>query len=139
MDKIKIGQPIKYTFEEKQRILSLMTEYLENTEYPTMPDFCVKNKVSKRRVYEWASGERENEDAKANYPLGEYFSELIEMMNNKQEAFIEKNAMQGNITPAFAIFKLKQRGFGWTDRQEVDVSGGLQLVKISKDEENALK
>jgi hypothetical protein len=37
-------------------------------------------------------------------------------MNSIQEQFIEKNAMQGNISPAFAIFKLKQ--LGWRDTPE---------------------
>ena len=127
MDKIKPGRPIKYSYTEKQAILEALKTYIESEEYPSMPDFAVKQKISKRRIYEWAKGEKENADTKKQYPLAEYFTELIELMNSKQERFIEINVMAGNITPSFAIFKLKQQGFGWTDKQEVDLSGDMSI------------
>ena len=127
MDKIKVGRPIKYSHKEKKEILDALKVYVETEEYPTMPGFCTKQNVSKRRVYEWAKGENENADTKGKYPLKEYFGELIEVMNNKQEQFIEKNVILGNITPAFAIFKLKQQGFGWADKQEVGLSGDMKI------------
>jgi len=127
MDKIKVGRPIKYTFKEKEKILNALKTYVEESEYPTMPAFAVLHKISKQRVYEWAKGENENADTRSQYPLKEYFSELIRLMNCKQESFIEKNVMLGNITPSFAIFKLKQQGFGWTDRQDVGLSGDVKI------------
>ena len=92
-----------------------------------MPAFCTLQKVSKRRIYEWAKGENENANTKAKYPLKEYFNELIEIMNSKQEQFIEKNVMLGHISPAFAIFKLKQRGFNWTDKQDIGLTGDMNI------------
>ena len=127
MDKIRPGRPIKYSYKEKLAILDVLKTYIEAEEYPTMPAFCVLHRVSKRRLYEWARGENENADTKNKYPLKEYFGELIEMMNNKQEQFIEKNVILGNITPSFAIFKLKQQGFGWTDKTDVGVSGDMKI------------
>ena len=127
MDKIKVGRPIIYSHNEKRAILDALKAYIESEEYPTMPAFCTKHKISKRRVYEWAKGENENADTKNKYPLKEYFRELIEMMNNKQEMFIETNVLKGNISTAFAIFKLKQQGFGWTDRTDVGVSGDMKI------------
>ena len=127
MDKIKVGRPIKYSHKEKQAILDALKLYVETEEYPTMPAFCVQQKISKKRIYEWAKGENENADTREKYPLKEYFSELIGIMNSKQEAFVEKNVMLGHITPSFAIFKLKQQGFGWTDRQDVNVGGDMKI------------
>jgi len=127
MDKIKVGRPIKYSYKEKLTILNELKSFIEAEEYPTMPAFCTRQKVSKRRIYEWAKGENENADTKKKYPLKEYFDELIELMNAKQEQFIETNVMLGNISPAFAIFKLKQRGFNWTDKQDIGLSGGMKI------------
>jgi len=125
MDKIKVGRPIKYSYKEKKSILDALKLYIEKDEYPTMPKFCVINKISKRRMYEWAKNEKENADTKKKQPLGQYFSELIDMMNNKQESFIEENVMVGHLSPAFAIFKLKQQGFGWTDRIEQTITADI--------------
>ena len=127
MDKIKPGRPIIYTHKEKRAILDALKAYIDAEEYPTMPAFCTKHKISKRRIYEWARGENENADNRNRYPLKEYYGELIEIMNSKQEQFIEKNVMLGNISASFAIFKLKQSGFGWTDRTDVGVSGDMKI------------
>ena len=128
-DKLVVGKPIKYSFKEKQAILEALKLYVEAEEYPTVPGFCVQQKISRRRLYEWAEeGGYENADTKKNYPLKEYFAELIERCNSKQERFIEEHVMLGHINPSFAIFKLKQRGFGWTDRQDVNVGGDMKIT-----------
>jgi len=127
MKEIKVGRPIKYSFTEKTKLLEALKLYIETEEYPTMPAFCVSHKISKRRIYEWANGDNENADTKKKYPLQEYFSELIEIMNSKQEQFIEKNVMLGNIAPSFAIFKLKQQGINWTDRSDLGISGDVSI------------
>ena len=127
MDKIRVGRPIKYSYKEKLAILDALKAYIESEEYPTMPKFCVMQKISKQRLYEFAKNENENSDGKNNYPLGEYFAELIKQMNNKQECFIEENTIKGNITPSFAIFKLKQQGFGWTDKQDIGLTGDIKI------------
>ena len=126
-DKIIPGRPIRYNFKEKQTILEAFKLYVETEEFPSVPAFCAQQKLSKRRLYEWAAGENENADTKNKYPLKEYFHELIEQLNAKAEAFVEKNVMLGNINPSFAIFKLKQRGFGWTDKQDVNVTGDMKI------------
>ena len=127
MDKIRVGRPIKYSHKEKQTILNALKTYIETEEYPTMPKFCTAHHISKQRIYEWAKNEKENSEGKLQYPLGEYFSELIKQMNCKQESFIEEHVMLGIIPTSFAIFKLKQQGFGWTDRQDVGLSGDMKI------------
>lgn len=139
MAKFKVGQPIKYSQIRRIRLLKALERYIEAEEYPTMPKFCVARGIAKQRVYEWARDEKLNSEGREGCPLGEYFADLIKRMNDKQEAFIEEHAVQGHITPSFAIFKLKQPGIGWSDKQDIGVTGGLQLVRISEDEANALK
>jgi hypothetical protein len=111
-----VGRPIKYTYKEKLSYLERMVTFIEQEEYPTMPKFCRLNNISKRRIYEWAKDENDNADTKAKYPLGEYFKNCIEKMNDSQELFIEDNTVQGHINTTFAIFKLKQ--LGWRDSPE---------------------
>jgi hypothetical protein len=47
--------------------------------------------------------------------------------------------MQGKMPVAFAIFKLKQQGIGWTDRMDQNINGGLQIIRVTEDELKALK
>jgi hypothetical protein len=129
-----VGRPIKYTYKERLALLEALEKYIEAEEYPTMPKFCIAHGIAKQRIYAWAKEEAENRDTKRKYPLAEHFSELIKRMDNKQENFIEQNAMQGNIPVAFAIFKLKQQGIGWTDRIDQNINGGLQLVRVTDSE-----
>jgi len=123
----KVGQPIKYSQRLRRDILKKLEAYILENEYPTMPKFCEQNRISKQRIYEWARDEKLNDEGKKNYPLGEYFTELIKQMNDKQESFIEENALLGNITPSFAIFKLKQKSIGWTDKSDFDITGDMSI------------
>ena len=127
MAKFKVGQPIKYSQTQRIRLLKALERYIEAEEYPTMPKFCVANGIAKQRVYEWARDEKLNSEGREGCPLGEYFSDLIKRMNDKQEAFIEEHAVQGHITPSFAIFKLKQPGIGWSDKSDLGVSGDMSI------------
>jgi hypothetical protein len=114
--KITVGRPIRYTWEKKVGYLNALIRYIKTSEYPTVPDFCRLQGLSKQRLYEWARDKNGNIDTKDKYPLGEYFQDCINRMNSIQEQFVEKNALQGRISPAFAIFKLKQ--LGWRDTPE---------------------
>jgi hypothetical protein len=85
-----VGRPIKYSYKTRCEILDKLDFYIQSEEYPTMPKFCVINKISKQWIYEWAKDEKLNADRN---PLGEYFTELIKRMNDKQESFIEENTL----------------------------------------------
>ena len=124
---IQVGRPIKYSFTEKRKLLKELDLYIKSEEYPTMPKFCASRGISKQRIYEWAKDEKLSNESRKNYPLGEYFTELIKIMNDKQESFIEEHVMLGNITPSFAIFKLKQKGIGWTDKTDFDITGDMAI------------
>jgi len=125
--KITVGRPIKYSFKEKSQLLKELDLYIKSDEYPTMPKFCALHGISKQRIYEWSKDEKLSGESKKKYLLGEYFTELIKQMNDKQEAFIEENAILGNITPSFAIFKLKQKGINWTDKSDIGITGDMSI------------
>jgi hypothetical protein len=129
-----VGRPIIYTYKKRVALLRALEAYIGAAEYPTMPEFCVNHGIAKQRIYAWAKEEAENRDTKEKYPLAEHFTELIKRMDDKQEYFIEYNAMQGKMPVAFAIFKLKQQGIGWTDRIDQNINGGLQLVRVTDGE-----
>ena len=132
IDKIRVGRPIKYSFKEKQVILDALKVYVESEEYPTMPAFAVKQGISKRRIYEFARGENENADTVGKYPLEEFFNELIELMNSKQETFIEQNVLLGRISPQFATFKLRQPGIGWIDSRSIELTDAGTEKKLTE-------
>ena len=121
---MKVGQPIKYPQAVRLKILNELEEYIKTTEYPTMPKFAVLKGIPKQRIYEWANDEKLNSESK---PLGEYFSELIKLMNSKQEAFVEENAIKGYISPTMAIFKLKQPNIAWTDKTDHSLTGDMKI------------
>ena len=127
MGMFTIGKPIKYSQKEKLKILKELEEYIKREEYPSVSKFCTVHGIAKQRLYEWAKDEKLNSEGKKSYPLGEYFTELIKLIHDKQEGFIEEHAMQGHIPPSFAIFKLKQPCIGWTDKTDVGLSGGMKI------------
>jgi hypothetical protein len=105
MKKLAVGRPIKYTHKKRLSLLRALEEYIDKEEYPTMPKFCVMHGIAKQRIYAWAKGKAENKNTKEKYPMAEHFNELINRMDNKQEDFIEQNALKGKINTTFAIFK----------------------------------
>ena len=127
MAKFKVGQPIKHSQAQRLRLLKALENYIAAEEYPTMPKFCAAHGIAKQRVYEWARDEKLNSEGRDGCPLGEYFTDLIKRMNDKQEAFIEEHAILGHITPSFAIFKLKQPGIGWSDKSDLGVTGDMKI------------
>lgn len=118
-------KPITYTYEYKKELLQKLIEYIETEDYPTVPDFCRKNRIHKQRLYEFASDKSLNKDDLGKELLGQFYSDCIKKMNNNQEAFIEENALNDKIPSTFAIFKLKQ--LGWSDKQQIEADLDLKL------------
>jgi hypothetical protein len=137
-----VGKPIKYTQKQRLELLKELEAYIKSEEFPSMPQFCVKHGISKQRIYEWAKDEKLNSEGRESYPLGEYFTELIQLMNTRQEAFIEEHVMVGHLSVAWAVFKMKQPNIGWVDKSDVglsgEVTGNIDLKAIHKKLEDAL-
>lgn len=133
----KFGKPIKYTYKFKVKLLEKFVKYIDTTEYPTMPDFCVKNSIAKQRVYDFSTDTNLTEEDRQNQPLGIYYLDCIKRMNDKQEAFLEENGLVERINVPFAIFKLKQ--LGWTDKQQIDHSATDEMLKAITERNKAIR
>lgn len=89
-----------------------MKNYTENTDIPILKEFCYKNKIHSKYIYELADKcIKKNND----YRLNDSIKELIE----KKETQLEKLSLTGQINVSQAIFSLKQ--LGWKDRKDIDL------------------
>jgi len=87
-----------------------LDNYIENSEDPMIEEFCLINKMSKDTIY------RLEKECDA-------LAYAIKKCSIKQEVRTVRKAESGEINTTFAIFKLKQKRFGWTDKQEIETSG----------------
>jgi hypothetical protein len=91
-------------------IAKQLDSYIENSEDPMIEEFCLINKMSKDTIY------RLDKECDA-------LAYAIKKCSIKQEIRTVRKAESGEINTTFAIFKLKQKRFGWTDKQEIETSG----------------
>jgi hypothetical protein len=112
VEKHGAGRPDKVTPEQKLEIYKAFEKYVDEEDYPTVTGFCARHKVGIK--YKLIS---------QNLKDWDQFSSLIKRANDKQAEFTEDMAQRGKMNPTWAIFKLKQPAFGWTDKQEVQHSG----------------
>lgn len=134
-----IGRPITYTYDKKLEILENLIKYIEKEDYPTVPEFCVKNHLHKQRLYEFAKDENLTKDDEGREPLGKYFSDCIKRINEKQEAYIELKCMNDEIPISFGIFKLKNLGWRDKPKEEEDSSQIAEALKLLGNVREAVK
>ena len=110
-----MGRPIKYIPEE---VTKQLNDYIVNTEDPMIEEFSLLDTSPCRdTIYEIAK----------NYkPL----SDTIKKCHVKQQVRTVRNAEAGMSNQSFAIFKLKQKCYGWTDKQELEHSGEIKMPGI---------
>ena len=100
-------------------IIKKLNEYIAVSEEPLIQEFILNYGISNSRFYDLA---KENEE----------LSETIKKAIAKQEVFIVRGAERGTLNATFCIFRLKQKCFGYKDKQEVEHSGGVkQEIKYS--------
>ena len=112
----------KWTKPVIEKIRVQFELYIEATDIPIVSEFAYQNNISRQRLYEFAEN-------------GELFSDTIKKCITKKEAQLEKLGLLSVINPSMAIFSLKQ--LGWKDKQEVEMSGGLDntvTIKIDGEE-----
>ena len=63
-----------------------------------------------------------------NEKKNDEFSYIIKRARLRCENYLEKHGLTGDIPAAMAIFVLKN--YGWTDKQEVEHSGGLNVIRL---------
>ena len=110
-----MGRPITYKPEEVDRQLN---EYINNSSDPYIEEFSLlEGSPCRDTIYE---------KAKIYKPL----SDTIKRCHIKQELRTKRAAEAGTINSTFAIFKLKQKCYGWSDKQEVEHSGEIAMPSI---------
>jgi len=97
------GRPKIYDSKE---ITKDLLEYIEKTEDPMIEEFVLNSEFVTDTLYRLAK-----EDTG--------LSEAIKRVHAKQSIRTQRLAEQGEIPTAWAIFKMKQKCYGWTDKQEV--------------------
>lgn len=103
--KNKVGRKSIYDPLEVAKELNL---YIETHEDPMIEEFCLMDRSpTKDTLYRLEK-------------TCQLLSDSIKSLHNKQHIRTVKKAEAGEIPTAFAIFKLKQKCYGWTDKQEVE-------------------
>ncbi len=107
-----MARPKKF---DADKLAKELEKYIALNEDPIVQEFCHEQKVSRDTLYRLA---------KENQTL----SDNIKDLHSKQEVRTVRKAEAGEINATFAIFKLKQRCYGWTDKQEMEHSGELKTT-----------
>lgn len=111
----KLGAPFVYNALE---LAERLQTYTDSTDDPMVEEFClVKGNPTRDTLY------RLEKDCKE-------LSDTIKRLHSKQQVRTVKKAEAGEMNPTFAIFKLKQKCYGWTDKQEVEHSGEIKMPTI---------
>lgn len=104
-EKNKGGRPPIYSAD---KIADDLLKYLENTDDPMVEEFClIKGNPTRDTIYRL---EKENDR----------LSDTIKKVHAKQQIRTVKLVEAGAMNPTWAIFKMKQRVYGWTDKQEIE-------------------
>jgi hypothetical protein len=105
------GRPRTYNDQAVAEIAANLRRYIDETDIPILAEFAYQNHIPRTVFYD--------------YPE---FSTLAKELIDKKEAQLERKGLAGEINKAMAIFSLKQ--LGWSDRQQLEHSGGTEPVKI---------
>jgi hypothetical protein len=103
------GRPVKY---DPDIVAKQLDDFVNNNDYPIVKEFLLNGN-------NLPTFDHLLEMIKDNDTLNHAYKRAL----NKQEVYIEKGAISGELNPTFSIFKLKQHQFGWKDKQETEFTG----------------
>lgn len=112
------GRPKVY---DPADIAELMEKYYIECDDPYVEEFAIKNGFTTELIYRVA---KENDK----------ISSTIKAIHEKQKMRTVRKAEVGEINPTFAIFKLKQKCYGWTDKTEVQSTNVNIETEMSAEE-----
>lgn len=123
------GRPTKYKPEYCQEIVDWFKAHKIPQEFelkkppvfPTIERFATNINVCKDTLYEWGKV----------YPA---FSDALKKAHEIQMAIWQEGSMRGLFPPAFTIF-LGKNVFKWTDKHDVNHTGGVTINISQKDSE----
>lgn len=102
-DRMPAGRPRTVDIKD---LIEKLNIYIEESNDPMVVEFCGNYGISKDTIYRYAKESTELTDS-------------IKRLHGKQEKRTVKLAEAGEIPTAWAIFKMKQKQYGWTDKQEI--------------------
>lgn len=108
-----MARPRKYNADD---LKAKLDAYIDSTDDCLIDEFLLNEYIPAKTLYQYA---KESEE----------LSNSIKRCHHKQALRVQRGAQDGTINATFAIFKLKQPCYGWTDKQEVqntnvNISGG---------------
>jgi hypothetical protein len=102
-------------------IIVALDAYVDETNDPIIPEFTSRYGINKSHLHELSAN---------NPALADSIKRLVE----KQEAAIVRNVVEGKSNPIFAIFRLKQKCHGWSDKTEVETTVKQDITMMSDED-----
>ncbi|MDD3001764.1 MAG: hypothetical protein PHF29_08415 [Candidatus Riflebacteria bacterium] len=104
----KIGREPTFNADD---LAKQLLKYITESNDPIIQEFCLDFAgCSRDTLYRLAKENR-------------LLSDTIKKCHAKQEIRTQRGVENGTINPTFGIFKLKQKCYGWSDKQELEHSG----------------
>ena len=114
-----MARPIEYRAEE---VAQDLMNYIDSTKDPYIEEYCLKDtSPSRDTIYRLAKE-------------SSILSDTIKHCHIKQQLRTVRGAEAGEINSTFAIFKLKQKCYGWTDKQEIEQTNTNLNIEMSEEE-----
>jgi hypothetical protein len=101
-----LGRPRIY---DPEVLADKLDAYIEDTPEPLIQEFCLNENINKDTLYRL---EKENK----------HLSDSMKKAIQKQEIYLVRNGSTGKVNPVFAIFRLKQPTFGYTDKADITLT-----------------
>jgi hypothetical protein len=107
-----MARPVKFNVDD---IIQAVNSYIDSTDQPFIQEFCLNYDISDEQLMRYRNS-------------NDKLSGAIKKLLAKQELYLIREGAANKINPTMAIFRLKQPVFGYTDRQDVKVSGNVSFA-----------
>lgn len=107
-----LKQYYKYDYDV---VIAKLKQYIDSTDDPQLKEFCLADDIP--------SHDAINDEMVKNPPLLREVKRLLA----KQEVFLTRAK---DINPIMAIFRLKQKCHGFTDKQEIDQTNHNDVITV---------
>jgi hypothetical protein len=126
------GRPSKYRKEYGSILLEMMAKG------KSVVEFCANIGISRDTFYGWVDKYPAFSDTyKKAVELCESYWEDIGKRGILGLSIVDKDGNASKINTGMYVFYMKNR-FHWNDRIEQEISGGLQLIKVTEKEAEGL-
>jgi len=109
--------PSKYTHDFVESLVEKLTIYTRNTQVPWIKEFAYENHIPSC-------------DFAKVCEKSKRLSNALKELKDKQEYSLVRLTLEGKLTPAMAIFALKNVS-GWRDKHEIKHDGMNQFIQLS--------